>query len=79
MTQKEFEDRIGFEVSLEIYKEANEIFMVSDLDEAEFCDQWKAMVLNPVFRDLILDCHIYRNSTPEKALDIIEGLAQIHE
>ncbi len=41
MTQKEFEERIGREVSLEEYAKADAVYLASDLDKDMFCEQYK--------------------------------------
>ncbi len=41
MTQKEFEDRIGRQVLIEEYANANSIYMACSFEKDEFCEKYK--------------------------------------
>ena len=43
MTQKEFESRVGMEVSVSEFNTINDMYMISDVDKDEFCALWAKM------------------------------------
>lgn len=53
MTQKEFEERIGREVSTEEYAYADSLYMNCDMDKDKFCNEYKQVKHSVLVHELV--------------------------
>lgn len=53
MLQKEFEERIGRKVSVELFEKANYLYIESNLDKDEWCTEFKKAAKLSIFDDAL--------------------------
>lgn len=64
MTQQEFSDRTGFEVSAEEFAKIHKIYMATSIEGDEFCREWKAVGESALVQNLCVVVEM-----KERALD----------
>lgn len=77
MTQQEFEERIGHEVSAEEFETANSIYLDSNLGKDEFCEAYKH--INPSTFKLVKDLDDSVRSLHNHAYEIEEKLSEAED
>ena len=77
MTQKEFETRIGREVSSSKYEAIEKVYMQTEMDKDEFCEMWKEAT--PSSRAYMIKTAEIHQNREHRLMSEIKGAAKTKE